>query len=213
MIENNQGSFEQKNADFSANVEREIENKDILLIPEKSVVTYDELEKLREEQGGNKRLYVCDFYIDGIDQPDAATFDGVSFQKGEIVNIDHHSEEPKMRRFVSSANLALGYVGRNPNFKENSSVVIHHTDADSTMTTLIMQGDVTREQAIAWGFGEAAIAADHTGEPNNIADLLQSLQRGSYPGATQPRTIGIFDEKPREIIARRGDRAGSKNVP
>lgn len=202
MIEDSQKNFEQEPADLSRNVERELEHKDILVIQEKSVITYEELEKLRREQGGDKRLYVCDFYIDGIDQPGTAAFDGSSFRKGQIVNIDHHSEEPSMRRFVSSTNLALDYVGRNHDFKQDSSVVIHHTDADSTMTTLIMCGNVTRKQAIAWGFDVAAIAADHTGEPNDIADLLQALRSGAYQSQPTSERL-IFSTQNLEKLLRR----------
>jgi hypothetical protein len=51
-------------------------------------------------------------------------------------------------------------------------MLINHVDADSLLSSLIMAGILKPNEE----FGQAAIAADHTGEENAIADLLQAIQ-------------------------------------
>jgi hypothetical protein len=77
-----------------------------------------------------------------------------------------------MRRRVSSTNLALEYVAAFGAVSGRVPVVIHHTDCDSILSSAIVQGILPSDDR----FGRAAIAADHTGAENPIADLLQSLQ-------------------------------------
>lgn len=50
--------------------------------------------------------------------------------------------------------------------------MINRTDCDSVLSSLIIRGILPPDER----FGEAAIAADHTGAVNEIADLLQSLE-------------------------------------
>jgi hypothetical protein len=52
-------------------------------------------------------------------------------------------------------------------------VVITHTDCDSVLSAAIMAGRVPPDDLL----GEAALAADHSGAPHPVADLLQGLQR------------------------------------
>lgn len=93
------------------------------------------------------------------------------YQLGNVINIDHHAAVPRMRRFVSSANLAIEYVGAAGIVAESDRVIISHTDCDSILSSAIMRGSLPPDPM----FGEAAIAADHTGEENQIADLLQGM--------------------------------------
>jgi hypothetical protein len=53
----------------------------------------------------------------------------------------------------------------------DSRVIISHTDCDSVISPLIVRGLLPPDRI----FGEAVIAADHTGEENLISDLLQAL--------------------------------------
>lgn len=74
-----------------------------------------------------------------------------------------------MSRRISSANLAIERVQRVG--VPDGIVVINHTDCDSVLTASIMSGRLEPLHQ----FGAAAIAADHTGEEDAIADLLQGL--------------------------------------
>ena len=75
-----------------------------------------------------------------------------------------------MERPISSATLAIEYVQKFGAQKE-SAVVVNHTDYDSALSSSIIRGTLPPDKK----FSDAAIAADHTGEPNEIADLLQAL--------------------------------------
>lgn len=114
-------------------------------------------------------IYACDFYIDGIEQSEA--IEG-GYREGRLINIDHHAPVPRMRRPVSSANLALEYVHAHGCAVPYATVVVSHTDCDSILSSGIVSGRLPSDTR----FGAAAVAADHTGEPNDIADLLQGLE-------------------------------------
>jgi hypothetical protein len=123
-------------------------------------------------------LIACDFYIDGFEH---ATPVPGGFERDGIVNIDHHTPLPAMRRRVSSTNLALERLAAGLVPPADATVVINHIDCDSILTAGIMSGRLQPEAR----FGAAAIAADHTGREDAIADLLQGLdaaqaQRGTH---------------------------------
>jgi len=115
-------------------------------------------------------LVACDFYIAGIEEGREVTG---GFQLGRILNIDHHAAVASMARTVSSTNPAIDRVRQCGLPAPESRVVITHTDCDSVLSAAIMSGRVPPETIL----GEAAIAADHSGAENPIADLLQGLQR------------------------------------
>lgn len=96
---------------------------------------------------------------------------GFRFPETGIISIDHHFDDPEMWRPVSSTNLALQYRREMPQHTSVSPVYISHTDADSVLASGILAGYLALDDR----FGEAAIAADHTGEENDIADLLMAL--------------------------------------
>ena len=84
-----------------------------------------------------------------------------------------------MARPVSSANLALDWRAASANTPtesrkaaEQAVVVINHTDCDSILSSGIVSGLLDALPA----YGRAALAADHTGEENAIADTLQALE-------------------------------------
>jgi hypothetical protein len=116
------------------------------------------------------QIVACDFHVQGIEQSGQPVVGG--FQLDRILNIDHHAPCPAMYRRVSSANLALERSRHETiHAAGDAVVVINHADCDSVLTSGIVSGLLEPEAR----FGEAAIAADHTGEENDIADLLQGL--------------------------------------
>jgi hypothetical protein len=115
-------------------------------------------------------IIACDFHIESIHLLGEPVESG--FRLGRLLNIDHHAPVARMRRRVSSTGLAIGHVRRYGPSGGDTLVVINHTDCDSVLSSAIVLGLLPPEQAYA----EASIAADHTGEANPVADLLQSLE-------------------------------------
>ena len=128
-------------------------------------LTMDELLTLSEGP-----IIACDFYVEG-----AETWPAVvgGYERGRIVNVDHHAPTQEMARVVSSANLALQRVRAGELPPADALVVITHTDCDSILSAGIMSGRLSAEER----YGHAAIAADHTGDENPIANLLQALDK------------------------------------
>jgi hypothetical protein len=91
------------------------------------------------------------------------------FLLGDVLNIDHHAPSPRMDRPVSSATLAIAHLRAAG--LPHGTIVLNHTDCDSILSAGIASGRLAPEDR----FSEAAIAADHTGADNEIADLLQAL--------------------------------------
>jgi hypothetical protein len=124
-------------------------------------ITEDDLAAL-----GRDEVCACDVYVLGAEH---WTRVPGGWARGRFVNVDHHAPAPEMARRISSANLAIERVtDLGPS---TGVVVINHTDCDSILSAGIMSGRLAPRPA----YGEAALAADHTGEANAIADLLQSL--------------------------------------
>src|SRR3989338_4798283 len=132
--------------------------QNIQLIPCKSIIASDEFKK--------RPLCICDFYLQGCEN---GTRDTKAIWFDNIINIDHHAPLADFEHFISSGNIAIEYVKRYG--PTQLPIVINHTDCDSVLSSAIMAGRLPPEAQ----YGEAVIAADHTGEENKIADLLQSL--------------------------------------
>ena len=115
-------------------------------------------------------LYACDFAVDGVEDFAPRPW---GYERGRIINIDHHADTPAMRRRVSSTNLALLRVAAHGIAGADETVVINHTDCDSVLSAALLCGDLEPSNEL----GVAAIAADHTGDENAIADLLQALDK------------------------------------
>jgi hypothetical protein len=126
-------------------------------------------------------IIACDFYVEGIETTGHRVIGG--YQDGRILNIDHHAPCRSMFRIVSSTNLALERLGHDLVSDLNeANVVINHVDCDSILTAGILTGRLPPDDR----FGRSAVAADHTGEQDDIADLLQGLdaaqaRRGGSP--------------------------------
>lgn len=117
-----------------------------------------------------KTIVVCDMGVEDIESGDE--IEG-GYAKDGVLNIDHHAPTKRMEKQISSTNLAIEYVHAQGSVPDTWPVIINHTDADSVLSSLIIRGILLPEDR----FGEAAIAADHTGAENSIADLLQAVQQ------------------------------------
>jgi hypothetical protein len=109
---------------------------------------------------------VCDLYVTGAETGQEVPW---GYWLDNILNIDHHAPMARWERNVSSANLVILHV-TNVGLPAGP-IVINHTDCDSILSSGIACGYLDPLQE----YGDAAIAADHTGAQNDIADLLQSL--------------------------------------
>lgn len=114
------------------------------------------------------RIAACDFYVKGAENGRAVPG---GYELGQILNVDHHAPTERMARRISSTNLALAHLAQNGVEDVAGEVVINHTDCDSVLSAALMCGLIVPDAR----YGAAAIAADHTGEENPIADLLQAL--------------------------------------
>ena len=119
---------------------------------------------------GDQPTIACDCYVVGIEQHGTRAAWG--WRYGAHENIDHHAPVDEMARIVSSANLALLRVASQEPVTPTARVLITHNDCDSILSSGIIAGRLAPDAR----YGAAAIAADHTGEPNAIADLLQGIQ-------------------------------------
>jgi hypothetical protein len=142
-------------------------------MPEREIRLIENRERVEArrvlEVDREKDLIACDFYVEGIER--ASGFVG-GYRDGRIHNIDHHAPTVRMRRPVSSTNLALAaHAEMALPAPEFSLILISHVDCDSVLTAGILSGRLAPDER----YGAAAIAADHTGEENDIADLLQAL--------------------------------------
>ncbi len=117
------------------------------------------------------KLCTCDFYIRGTEKGDVAPYGAICYE--DILNIDHHAPLDWMCRHISSTTIAIDYVKKYGPLPEDCKVLINHTDCDAILSMLIMTGVLEPEDM----YNEAAIAADHTGDENDIADLLQAMQK------------------------------------
>ena len=158
---------------FNESLVGKLEKLPVELLPEKpnrpSADGEYTIEELREKIP-NGKIIACDFYLQGIEDGEDNNYGFVDLDR-DIVNIDHHSPVLKMAKQISSTNLALEYVKENGAVGSNAHVLISHTDCDSVLSSSIVRGILLPEDR----FGVAAISADHTGEKNEIADLLQAL--------------------------------------
>jgi len=156
---------EQPESLMSSDWEEKLKESPIDLIEEKQAVT---IEELKENYSG--RAAVIDAYVKDIEEK--GKWDGDALRINDIINIDHHAPLEKFERNISSVNLAIEWVKKNGTLEKNYPVVINHMDCDSVLAALIIRGILPPDEK----FAAAAVAADHTGEENEIADLLQALE-------------------------------------
>lgn len=138
-------------------------------------------------------VVACDFHVEGAE---AGTEVPGGYQLGRILNVDHHAPTQRMARIVSSTNLAIAQVHA-AHADPDAAIVLNHTDCDSILSGAIMAGLLPPDPR----FGEAAIAADHTGEEDPIADLLQALQPCRDPGLSLRSLAALRNGDPLEPVA------------
>ena len=146
------------------NVVQELTRRPIDLYPEKSGITIWELRARFPE----RPLIACDFHVQEIHLGEEVTG---GYARDGITNIDHHAPTERMARQISSAHLAMAHVREHGPASAESVVVINHTDCDSVLSSALVRGLLPPDPR----FGDAALAADHTGAENEIADLLQTI--------------------------------------
>jgi len=144
-----------------------LRERPITLLGEFSEITAEELEA-RFPDG--RPIIACDFGVIGAESGEEIPG---GYRHGRILSIDHHIPNERMARRISSTTLAIEQARSLEGFPKDSNVVIHHTDCDSILSSLIARGFLPPEDR----FNDAAIAADHTGEENEISDLLGSLMQ------------------------------------
>lgn len=145
--------------------EEKLKENPVILIDQKKE---NNIEELKEKYPGH--IVALDFYLEGIEEQGNLK-DNV-LQIGDILNVDHHAPMQEFERKISSTNLAIEWVKKNGSLGKDWQVVINHMDCDSVLSALIMRGILPPDEKL----DEAAIAADHTGAENEIADLLQALE-------------------------------------
>lgn len=111
-------------------------------------------------------IVVCDFCPQGIEDAAARPW---GYETGRLCVVDHHAPDARWERHVSSGNLAAVY---REDRGTAAAVVINHTDCDSVVSAAIVAGLLEPKAA----YLEAVVAADHTGSPDPIADVLQAVQ-------------------------------------
>jgi hypothetical protein len=120
-------------------------------------------------------IIACDFYIEGAEEwMSWLGHSGIRGEpRGRVTTIDHHAPVPDFARPVTSTTFALAWRrGTGRPAQPETLVVINHTDCDSILSSAIVSGELDPVDRFAF----AAMAADHTGEENEIADLLQALE-------------------------------------
>jgi len=118
-------------------------------------------------------VVTADCYVDTVESWEPRPWGWETSRNGRrILNIDHHADDPRFFRAVSSGNLAIDYVAANGALAPDVPVIINHTDCDSVIAAAILAGLLPPDPV----HGEAVIAADHTGAANAIANLLQALE-------------------------------------
>lgn len=142
----------------------------ITLIQERQFYTVEELAGMFPLIPRTSCVIACDFTIEGIEQ--ASEIPG-GYRKGQVINIDHHAPSRRMQQPITSTALACEYVRALGVVPDYWPIVLNHTDADSVLATLILTGMIKADGC----YCDAALAADHTGEPSPIADLLNSMAR------------------------------------
>jgi hypothetical protein len=156
----------------------------------------------------NARLIlVADCYIKGVEDWTPTPWGWETVVNGTtIINVDHHAADERFYRHISSGNLAIEYrKSHAPD--EATAVVINHTDCDSMISSALLLGLLQPEARYA----DAVIAADHTGEMNEIAELLQALDVSRDYGASlrnlrllengqpvEPHVTALLEDRRRE---------------
>lgn len=121
-------------------------------------------------------VYACDFHMQGaehgVDEPGG-------LRLGRILNVDHHAPVRRMEARVTSTMLAAEFLAAGGHVEPEARVVINHTDCDSILSSALLLGILPADdQELIDGYVHSSLCADHTGELDAAADLLQALDEG-----------------------------------
>lgn len=135
------------------------------------------LAEVLDECPGDRPVIVCDFYVAGAEAWEVVTG---GLRHGRVLNVDHHAKLPVMYSQRTSTRLAYEYLQAGGS-AAGAWVVINHTDCDSMLSSAMLLGLIPPERR----FVDASVAADHSGEANEIADLLQALDEARSGDRTE----------------------------
>lgn len=165
-----------------------------------------------ELESPNQPVFVLDFALSDVATATPLEVDGellgFYWPDSNVYNIDHHAPDPRMARAISSTPLVAELVRRNLLPKE-LLIMIHHYDADSILAAAIATGLIPADDR----FVDAAIAADHTGVPNEIADTLTALESLRDPAYSLDILQKLVNGTPlpTEVVAARTRRETQRN--
>ncbi len=147
-------------------------------------------EVLRELYKRENKIFVLDFHVLfskqdissgnvkhllGPDGEILGLVDDSSFPA--IINIDHHSQHPSFASNISTTHQALIFSKCMPHLLDQfSPILVNHVDTDSVLSVLALTNPEL-PPLLQIAFAHAAIAADHTGEFNEIVVLMDSLYK------------------------------------
>lgn len=180
----------------------------LVQIPTTQIIHGDEL--LSRFPKGD--IYVCDAYIKDIELEGREVAGGL--QWGRFINIDHHAPIDSMTKPISSTPLAMQRVREHGPARGEDYVIINHTDCDSVLSAAIMLGILPPKEE----FAQAAIAADHTGQANDIADLLQPATKFKDFALSLQSLVNFMTSQPlneaveKAMRQRLSDREKAKNL-
>src|SRR5258706_984702 len=100
------------------------------------------------------------------------------FQNRVLLNIDHHNEYASKTKDFSTTHQVIITIQEkifNP-IDPEKVVLVNHDDTDSVLSLLLSTHRNVPSKVIDL-FAEAAKAADHTGEPNRLANLIDSFYK------------------------------------
>ena len=172
----------------------------IKVINQKPVNTKDELISI----AGTDKVCACDFYVDGSERWLA---DGHILMEGRFLNIDHHSSLEELKSRISSGNIAASFVKKYGILDDDYIVVLNHLDCDSVVSSFIMLGILEPEPRLI----RSVISADHTGDKDDIADLLQALEDTKNLDLIAKNLFDVMDGDEPEEEAKRLLRIREKN--
>jgi hypothetical protein len=156
-------------------------------------------------------IYAADWYVDAVERGEEVPG---GYAVGRVVNVDHHADTERMRWPISSAPLALERVRAVGVPGPKDHVVLTHTDCDSVLSAAILLGLLPADDRL----GAAAIAADHTGVEDPLADTLQAVDHCRDWELSLDLARRILDGKPlpanitAAVDSRRADRARAADV-
>jgi hypothetical protein len=181
---------------------REVISAKVHVIRQKSSYTIAEIKK----RFPGEKLCLCDFALLGAENKKVSEDLSITIDE-DLLLVDHHVPLETFTAHISSTTIACNYARAHGPLPNAYKVVINHTDTDSLLSMLVMLGLLKPEEK----YNQAALAADHTGENNEIADLLQvfSTHKDFHISIQNLLTYlktGTYSEKQLALVNKRNER-------